>query len=501
MKILTTSELRKADQFTIDNEPITSYDLMERAGMNLANYISKDLDLNHKKLQIICGTGNNGGDGLVIARQLKSKNINIQIVIIELGKRSSDFDANLQKVENLDILQINESNIQELICDGDFIIDAIFGSGLNKPITGWIKSVINKINESESFRIAIDIPSGLFGEDNALNDQEAIVIANTTYTIQCPKLSFFFKENAHYLGEWKVVDIALNTKFIEQTSSRNYWIDKDIIAGIYRKRNRHSHKGNYGHALLFSGSEGKYGAALLSTKACLKAGAGLVTAAIPKNGNSSLFTYCPEAMVIASGDNYLHACPNLDPYKAIGVGPGIGTRIETSNALKSLIQQSQGNIVFDADALNIISDNPTWLSFLPSGCILTPHPGEFERLCKEKLTAYSRMNKALMLAKKWNVIIILKDAFTMICTPSGNVLMSTQGNQGMATGGSGDVLTGILTSLLAQGYTPLETSILGVYIHGLSANISLGHNSFESITAGTIIEHLGEAFKEVNNYI
>jgi len=500
MKILNSSLMRQLDAYTIEHEPISSIKLMERAAAKCAGWISENI-VAESKITFLCGLGNNGGDGLAIARLLPRgiKDYKITIVVLRHSEKSSDdFRVNEERIQKSKKKIYYVNSIQELPAfdKDDIIVDAIFGSGLSKPVEGLLADVIQMVNSSGTPVISIDLPSGLFSEDNSSNDPKAIVNADTTLTFQCPKPSYFFPETNKYFGDLVVLDIGLHSGFMNSLDSGYFLVEKADIQQSLKGRSRFSHKGTYGHALLISGSYGKMGAAVLGAKAALRSGAGLVTTHIPKLGYQIMQTSVPEAMVsLDDSEEFISVLPDISKYNAIAIGPGIDQKEETKTAMKLLIQNSSIPIILDADALNILSENQTWLAFLPKGSILTPHPKEFERLAGKPANTMQRLQMQKEFSVKFGVYIIYKGAFSTISTPDGKFYFNPTGNPGMATGGSGDVLTGILLGLKACNYSPLETCIIGAYIHGLSGDIALGKNSMESLIAGDIIKNLGKAFK------
>ena len=448
------------------------------------------------KNNIINTIGNNGGDGLVIARLLTENKYNVKVFVVEFSKNySPDFVINLEKLKktNVELVILSEKDFQFKIAAESIVIDAIFGSGLNKPIEGFVAKIIHQLNSHQV--VSIDIPSGLFGEDNQGNNIKNIITANYTLTFEQPKLAMLFPQNDVFCGENVVLPIGLHPDFFKTVETPYFFITKQDVKGLVLPRQKFSHKGIYGHALLIVGSYGKMGAAILSSKACLRSGVGLLTVHVPKEGVEILQTTVPEAMCSTSDEEKIIAnIPLLDNYDAVGVGPGLGMEKQTQNALKLLIQQTKVPLVLDADALNILSENKTWLAFLPSSSILTPHPKEFERLVGKWNNDEERLQLQIEFSMKNDVIVVLKGAHTSISTPSGKVYFNSSGNPGMATAGAGDVLTGIITSLLAQGYLPKNAAILGVYLHGVAGDIALEHTGEEALIASDIISAIADAF-------
>ena len=510
MKILSSEEIRKADAFTIEHEPVKSINLMERAAKASVKWLASSPALLPKEkgakptVKIFCGLGNNGGDGLAIARMLAIKKYKVEVCIIRYAdKCSEDFLINekrLRKIKKITIHNITSAvQLEKLnLKPSAVIIDAIFGTGLNKPAEGLVADAIRSINNSRCFVVSIDIPSGLFSDKHSPAGKNEIVCANHTLTFHVPKLSFMFPESGKYVSDFSVLNIGLDDDFISSLSSINYFVTADNARSMLKPRNKFSHKGTFGHALIVSGSYGKMGACVLTSRACLSAGAGLVTVHIPECGYDILQTSNPEVMVETDSlGKIISDTISIDKYNAIGIGPGIGTEKETQNALKVLIQNSSVSLVLDADALNILSENKTWISFLPKNSILTPHPGEFKRLVGDFDNDYERLNKQKEFSIKHGVFVVLKGAHTCITCPDGKIYFNSTGNPGMATAGSGDVLTGIITGLLAQGYNSKQASVLGVYLHGLAGGFAAKNLSEESLIARNIIEFLGDAFRKL----
>ncbi len=501
MKILPIEKVRQGDAYTIENEPISDIDLMERAAQALKNWFLANISKN-LTIKIFCGTGNNGGDGLALARLLNVEGYHVEACVLRSGQSLSqacqvNYDR-LFKKSGVRIYDLSEEDDFPEISGEDLVVDAIFGSGLSRPVKGFPAGLIRHINKNNAVVIAIDVPSGLFCDESNGQNQGAIIEADATLTFQFPKYAFLFAENFKYAGLWDVLPIGIHEDFIREVEVDNFLIELEDCRSIYRPRVKYAHKGHFGHALLISGSYGKMGAAILASQACLRAGTGLLTTHVPARGYQIMQTAVPEAM--ASIDICDYAFSNLielSNFNAIGVGPGIGMKEETQKALKLLIQSADIPILFDADAINILGANKTWLSFLPKHCIFTPHPREFERLVGKSTNDFDRIQMQREFSFKYESYIILKGAHTSISCPDGRCYFNSTGNPGMATGGSGDVLTGVILGLLAQYYHPKEASILGVYLHGLAGDIAMEKRSMESLIASDIVENLGEAFLKI----
>jgi NAD(P)H-hydrate epimerase len=504
VKVFTVDKIRKADQYTIDNEPTTSIELMERAANRAFEFLYKSLlkGVNKLHFTFFCGIGNNGGDGLVMARRCQDAGIAHKLYVVELSEDySDDFEENLKLYRGTggkcEFLNSDQSEF-ELQAETT-VVDCIFGTGLNRKVEGFATDVIQQINEQTTFTVAVDIPSGLFAEDNNENEAHLIVQADYTLSFQFPKLAFFFPQNEVFVGNWHLIDIGLHPQYIRETRSDYAWMERTDISSMLIARPDFSHKGTYGHALLMSGSEGKFGAAILAAKAALRSGLGLLSLQIARMGNDILQSTVPEAMVVLDeAEKCLSEFKGGGNYSALGIGPGIGQSEETINLLKRLIQESTIPMLLDADALNILAKNPTWLSFLPANTILTPHPGEFKRLAGKWGDDYERLQKQIDFAKKYQIYVILKGRYTSVVSPEGKVFFNSTGNSGMAKGGSGDALSGIITSLLAQGYHTQEACILGVYVHGLAGDIAAQEKGKVSMLPSDLIEALPQAFQELD---
>ncbi len=501
MKILPIEKVREADAYTIKNEPIADIDLMERAATELFGWIIAKTEPG-KKFIIFCGTGNNGGDGLALGRLLNDAGFPVEVAMVRYSEKlSPSCELNytrIKKVNSIQLKELRDNDPLPEITNQDIVVDAIFGSGLTRPVKGHAGKVVDHINECNAVVISIDTPSGFFCDSTNSNNDGSIIKADYTLTFQFPKTGFVFPENDPYLGEWEVLPIGLHPNIIQQVNAKTFFTESEDCKELLKSRKKFSHKGTFGHGLLISGSYGKMGAAVLAAKAGLKAGAGLITAHIPKKGYSVVQTAIPEAMVsIDPDEEFFSTVPDLSPYNALAVGPGIGRERQTQNALKLLIQNTKVPIVFDADALNILSENRTWISFVPPHSIFTPHPKEFERLIGKSSNDFERNQLQREFSAKYQVYLVLKGAHTAISCPDGTCYFNSTGNPGMATGGSGDVLTGILLGLMAQSYSSKEACILGVYLHGLAGDLAAKKFGYEAMLAGNITDNLGKAFKRL----
>jgi NAD(P)H-hydrate epimerase len=495
MQILSAEQIRLWDQFTILNEPIASIDLMERAANACVDWLESERKLDNT-FSIFCGKGNNGGDGLAIARLLTERSCPVTVHILEFGhKGTDDFQINLarlhQTAAQIRFIQ-NEETIPEILAN-EVLIDALFGSGLNRPLEGVTAVLIRLINESANEVISIDIPSGLYVDKSSKGNP--VISADYTLSFQCYKPAFLVAENEPWVGKLQLLDIGLHPEYIEQLSSENTLVDLDFARTLYKPRKPFAHKGNFGHALLIAGSYGKMGAALMAARACLRSGCGLLTCHIPAEGMIILQTALPEAMLDMDPDQKINSKLNLDlsKFNAIGIGPGIGTEDKTKSMLLSFLKNPRAPIVIDADSLNILAQDKKNTP-LPPYSILTPHPKEFERLFGVAENDFARIELAREQAKITQSVIVLKGHFTFIAVPGGMGFYNSTGNPGMAKGGSGDALTGIITGLLAQGYSSIESAVLGVFVHGLAGDLASKHFGETSMLPTDLIECLGEAF-------
>ncbi len=504
MKVLTAHQQKELDNKTIQGEPISSVELMERAAECWTNQLSGYLDI-YKRINktphfgIFCGPGNNGGDGLVIARLLDGMGYKTTCFFVAISDTlSEDFEHNRKRLKGTRVnwVQIDEGiDVDIKAYELTDVIDAIFGTGLSRPAEGIAKRIIDVINSLNTPVFSVDVPSGLYC-DEPNDPKDSIVKASFTFTFHSPKLSFFLPDQSKYVGYFDVLDIGLETKRLKDLDCSMYYVTLNKLSSIKKVRSRFSHKGTYGHAGIIAGSATKMGAALLASEAAVRSGAGLTTAFVPEVGSIAFNTRIPSVMLSYTGQN---RCENIDIAKGVfyGIGPGIGTSDATISAFDNFLNNQHNPVVIDADALNILAQRKDLLAKVPKGSILTPHPKEFERLCGAFKNGYERLNILLSFAKDQELYIVLKDAYTSIATPEGDLYFSTFGSSGMATGGSGDVLTGIITGLMVQGYTSEESAILGVGLHGIAGEECAKERGEESMISEDLLTFLSKAFKKV----
>ena len=503
MKIFTAAQIHELDKYTIENEPIESIDLMERAAKALTRAIMDEYN-SLMPVIVFAGPGNNGGDALAVARMLAENNYTVTVYLFNVnGKLSNDCAVN--KVRLMDnrrlknFIEVRQEFEPPVLEEGMLIIDGIFGSGLNKPLAGGFASLVKYINSSAATVVSIDVPSGLMTEDNTYNVRANIIHADLTLTLQHVKLAFLFKENQPYIGRLKVLDIRLSKEGIQKLDANYTMLEENDVRQMIQPRSAFAHKGDMGHALLIAGSYGMGGAAVLAAKACLRAGCGKLTVHSPKKNNMVLQISVPEAIIQLDREETTFSEPiDTEEYHVVGIGPGLGTSEQTAIAMISQIRRSQCPIVADADALNMLGTHRSWMQQLPKGMILTPHPKELDRMEGNCADSYERLVKASNLAERIQGYVILKGHYSALCMPDGHVIFNSTGNAGMATAGSGDVLTGIITGLLARGYKQAEACLLGMYLHGLAGDIAAKELGEESLIASDLIQYLPKAFKRLN---
>lgn len=502
-KIFSVQQIKTADSYTIKEEPISSIDLMERAAEKCCSWIKQQFT-KEKNIKIFCGLGNNGGDGLAMARVLLDKGFMVTVYVVSYSENfSPDFKVNEQRLKknyNNKITYIFSPDQIPVITEQDLLIDALFGIGLSKPLSGLASDVVKEINSSNAYVVSIDIASGLFADEHS-DPTSMIIKPKVTLSFQFPKLAFMFAENEEYVGDFEIIDIGLSKSFIANELSDKFFITKEFIKSNLRSRQKFSHKGTFGHALIIAGSYGKIGAAVLAANACLHSGSGLLTIHVPKCGYEIIQISVPEAMVSVDDNETCFTNEIVtEIYSSIGIGPGLGTDKSTQKALNKILISAKSPLVIDADALNIISMNKDLLALIPKDSILTPHPKEFERLTQKATNDFERHQLQIEFSKKHHVYVVLKGAHTCVTTPDGICYFNSTGNSGMAKGGSGDILTGIVTSLLAQSYSPLEACLIGVYVHGLSGDLSRFQIGEIGMSATGIIETLPKAFLELSSH-
>ena len=499
IKIFPTIQIKELDAYTIENEPVSSIDLMERASRALARAMSERWSA-ETPFTVFAGPGNNGGDALAVSRLLAERGCRVEVYLFNTkGTLSPDCETNKERlagVAGIDFHEITTQFVPPVLTAEHVVVDGLFGSGLNKPLSGGFAAVVKYINTSPATVVAIDVPSGLMGEDNTYNIQANIIRADLTLSLQLPKLAFLFAENAPFVGEWQLLDIGLSEEAIEEKEADFALTEHEDVASMLKPRGKFAHKGNFGRALLIAGSQGMAGASVLAARACLRSGVGLLTVHIPFCNNFIVQTSVPEAMTEIDINDVRFSCAtDTDDYQAVGIGPGLGKAGDTEAALLEQIESCQTPMVVDADALNLLGEHRSYIGRLPKGSILTPHPKELERLVGKCQNSYERLTKARELARSAGVHILLKGAYSVVIAPSGKCWFNPTGNPGMATGGSGDVLTGVVLALLAQGYDAETAARMAAYVHGLAGDIACKKHGVMGMTAGDIVTCLPPAWR------
>ena len=502
MKIFTSAQVHELDKYTIDNEPIKSIDLMERAAKALTQAITDNWNYNTPVI-IFAGPGNNGGDALAVARMLIEKDYEVTVYLFNItGHLSEDCLTNKKRLierRSRALIEVMQEFDPPQLEKGMLVVDGLFGSGLNKPLAGGFASLVKYINASPAQVVSIDVPSGLMTEDNTYNVKANIIRADLTLTLQLPKLSFLFPENQQYIGKLKILDIRLSKQGMDKIEANYTFLEEDDVRPRMLKRDPFAHKGSMGNALIIAGSYGMCGASVLATKACLRVGAGKVYAHTPKRNSTILQISVPEAIIqFDREETTFSEAVDTEFFNAVGIGPGLGTSEQTAIAIIAQLRRTQCPIVADADAINILANHRAWLQQLPKGIILTPHPKEFDRLEGRSNDSFERLMKARDLAERIHGYVVLKGHHTSLCLPDGHIIFNSTGNAGMATAGSGDVLTGIITGLLARGYNQENACMIGMYLHGLAGDIAARELGEESVIASDLIQYLPYAFKRFN---
>lgn len=500
MKIFSKEQIYEGDKVTAKTQNISSTELMERAGIQIFNWLHMRMQGAPVPIHVFCGIGNNGGDGLVVARHLITHGYNVKTYVVNCSdKRTKDFLVNYDRIK-----ETTRKWPDMLNCEADFpaigpddiIIDGIFGIGLNRPPNDWVKRLFQHFKASKAFTLAIDMPSGLYS-DKVTKDENGVVWANHTLSFASPKLVFFLPETAKYTEQWEILDIGLDADFFQSTETEAELIGKFEMLQVYKPREKFSHKGTFGHSLIVGGSYGKIGSVVLASKAALSSGAGLVTAYVPKCGYQILQTAFLEAMVIT--DKEVETIKNIqfdiEP-TAIGIGMGMGTNDETISAFKTFLKKNKMPLVIDADGINILSKQNDLLKLLPKEAILTPHPKELERLIGKWKDDFDKLKKVKEFSKTYNLIIVIK-GFNTITVQNDRLYINSTGNPGLSTAGTGDVLTGIITGLLSQGYESLSAAVFGVYLHGKSADIGVEDFGYQGLIASHVIDYLGKAYMDL----
>jgi hydroxyethylthiazole kinase-like uncharacterized protein yjeF len=487
LPLLTAAQIREADAYTIANEPISSIDLMERASKAFVSWFINHFPDKRNTISVYCGTGNNGGDGLAIARLLHKHGYQqIKVKLVRFSeKESPDFIRNLERLQATDISIENLKQEHTTPAEAsEIIIDAILGSGLNKPLSGGYEKLVNFLNNLHKTVVAVDVPTGFY-TDGEIEQKTTVLKANLVIAFQQPKINFLLPESGLFIECWEAVNIGLNERFIQSLQAPYQWVEDTDIKDILKPRTRFSHKGTFGHALIIAGQAKTMGAALLCSSACVYAGAGLTTACIPESGLTALNSYQAEVMAIVRQDYEVPEL-ELDKYSTIAIGPGLGKDEDALALLQYVLEEYDKPIVVDADALNLLAAHPRLLTNIPAGSVITPHMKEFDRLFGEHISWWQRLQTVREKAQELNICIVLKNSYTIVGCPDGKLYFNSTSNAAMAVGGMGDVLTGVITALLAQKYTPEQACIAGVYLHGKAGDELALPNRLQVVLPGQV---------------
>ncbi len=504
MKIFTSQAIQEIDKATCEAQNISSDELMERAASVVSCEIVSRF-LPSRRIVVMAGPGNNGGDALAVSRMLMEQGYKkVEVILFNIaGKLSHDCEIQRQKlitIDGVDFTEVTRHFNPPYLGPDDVVIDGLFGSGLNKPMEGGFVALARYINDSGAYVVSIDLPSGMFGEWNDHVIRRDMVHANLTLAFQFPRLSFFFRENAEVLGEWKLMDIDLDEAKIKQSDTDMMLVEPRNIRALLTPRDPFTGKRDYGSALLFAGSAGMMGAAVLCSRAILRTGAGLATVHSARCGMTILQTAAPEVMFEPDRNEFYVTDMTIHhDHQVVAVGPGLGTQDQTVDALETMLRGGVNHLILDADALNCIAKRPALLTLLPPKTIITPHIGEFDRIFGPYKSSESRLKAAVEMARRYNIIIVLKGHYSVTVRPTGRIYVNSTGNPGMATAGAGDVLTGIIASFLAQGYSPEHSATMGVFIHGLAGDLAAEVVGEYGLTASDISDYVGRAIYKIRH--
>lgn len=505
MKLFTNDEIRAIERQTLQQEAITSMTLIEHVGEAAASEISARYRPTRRTV-VFAGPGNNGADALLTAHQLSQRGFKPVVYLFNIGGNALKPDCKKAR----DILATKSPEVELHIIvktfdtpdlgPGDLVIDGLFGSGLREPLAGGFMSLVRYINESGAKVVSLDVPSGMFAEWNHQGQERNIVHATLTLAVQFPRIAFFFAENADIVGQWKLLDVGLNKEIAEKTKSNFHLIEDTEVKSLLRKRPAFCSKADFGSALLVAGRYGMAGAAVLAAMGALRAGTGKLTVYGPQCIMPIVQNSVPEALFESDDDKLRLTSVSVEhEYSSIGIGPGLGNAEVTVGAVEALLQRSRQPLVIDADALNCIAHRPSMLKIIPRFSVLTPHAAEFDRIFGEQKSEETRLIKALEVSRHYNIMILLKGHFSKLVRPDGKVYINSSGCAAMATAGSGDVLTGIITGLIAQGYKPEVSALIGAFIHGRAGEIAAAENGTYGTVASDIAKATGRAIEDIMN--
>ncbi len=494
LPVLDADQVRTLDRLTMEREPIASIDLMERAAHAFVAALVERAGSTTEAC-VLCGPGNNGGDGLAIARILAKRGWNVRVVVPGNAVGSSaDNRLNLSRLGSFSVPVLADL---PALRAGDLVVDALFGTGLSRPLGEPYRGLVRSLHASRAEVVSVDLPSGAFAGGGPA-DPDAVVRAAATFTFQAPKPFLLLPEHRSHVGDLRILDIGLDPKALAESGAAWSLTEEGDVAALLPERPSAGHKGSFGHALLLVGGRGHLGAACMAVAAATRSGAGLVTACVPRGAAPVLHAQVPEAMVLEGPEADALSGP-VPPgrWTALGMGPGIGQAAGTALILEEVLRGACVPLVLDADALNLLAARPALLALLPPGALLTPHPGEADRLFGAAANTRDRIARSLAFARSHGVVVLLKGAYSAVCLPDGTVRFNATGNAGMAKGGSGDVLTGLLTGLLAQGLSAPEAAVLGAWVHGLAGDIAAAGLGMDGMVAMDLVRCLPKAFQRL----
>ncbi len=507
MKLFTTQQLNDIARYTIEHDKISIIDFVERVAEGVAFEIEARWRPG-KPVVVFAGCEDNGAQALAVARILSEHGYKPEVYLINVGGNALNTtckayrDALLALDTDIYFNEIVKEFSIPRLSSNHLVIDGLFGPGIKEGLKGGYRTLVQYINDSGATVVSIDVPSGMFGDSNPFAVNRDIIHADLTLAIQFPRIAFFNPDNAELVGEWKIIDIGMNETSIRNTQARHHLIEADEIKSLLKSRPLHCSKADFGAGLLIAGSYGMMGAAVLGARGAIRSGIGKLTVQSPKCGYQIMQSSVPDVLYqYNKGEYYITQLEVDKPFDAVAIGPGIGTNDATLQALENFLLARTSPVILDADALNCIARKPTLLNSVPVLSIITPHIGEFDRLFGQHTSAEMRLQKAVEMARFYNIIIVLKGHYTATVRPDGVVCFNSSGTPAMATAGSGDVLTGIILSLVAQGYKPEQASMMGVYIHGIAGELAAREHGEYGVTASDIANSVGRAILTIMNHI
>jgi len=510
MKVVTSQQMREIDRKAIEENNLFGLILMENAGLRIFQNLKKIYaDLRLKKVIIFAGSGNNGGDGFVVARHLYNYGVKVKVFLLApFNKIKGEAGENLNIIDKMGVELIETETtkfeeIQEAVQNYDLIIDAILGTGLQGRVTGLKAKIIDLVNVAGKEVVAIDVPSGLDADTGKL--EGPCIKATHTITLALPKIGLLLFPGASYAGKVTVEDIGIPSCLLKNNKIKTNMVTREIVKSLLPFRATYSHKGSFGKVLILAGSVGMTGAAYLASEAAMRSGAGIVVLGIPRSLNPIMEVKLTEVMTLPLAETEKQSLGEdveetilklMKDFSVLGMGPGISLELETQRLVRKIIEKSNIPLVVDADAIYAISKDTNILKKIKVPMVITPHPGEMAKLVN-KDTDYilnNQLDITREIAQEFGIVVVLKGARTIIANKEGEAYINVGDNSGMATGGSGDVLTGIICSLIAQGANNFSAAIAGVYIHSLAGDLARDIKGERGMIAGDILSQVPQAF-------